>query len=132
VGVVAGDVAFSILVAVAFTAFHYVLTAAFGRPGLVVSLLLLAIQITATGSLYPIELLAPFFQAVSPFLPLTYAVDGMHSIIAGVNAGAVLPPVVALVAFGLLSFVVALFAIGRQRRTRAVESILPASEPTAA
>jgi putative membrane protein len=131
-GLLPATLAFSILVAVAFTAFHYVLTAAFGRPGLVVSLLLLAIQITATGSLYPIELLAPFFQAVSPFLPLTYAVDGMHSIIAGVNAGAVLPPVVALVAFGLLSFVVALFAIGRQRRTRAVESILPASEPTAA
>jgi putative membrane protein len=111
---------FSVLAAVAFAAFHYFLTVAWGRAGLVLSLLLLAFQITATGSLYPIELLAPFFQAVSPFLPLTYAVDGMHAIIAGAGAGDVLPAILALVAFGALSLLGALVALGRQRRVRPV------------
>ncbi|MET0989939.1 MAG: YhgE/Pip domain-containing protein [Glaciihabitans sp.] len=114
---------FSVLMAVSFTAFHYFLTAALGRAGLVVSLLLLAFQITATGSLYPIELLAPFFQVVSPFLPLTYAVDGMHAIIAGSDAGSVLLSVLALVAFGALSLGASLLAVGRSRKVRGAEVV---------
>src|SRR5690606_23852620 len=62
--------AFSALMAVAFTAFHYWLTSALGRAGLVVSLFAIAIQVTSTGGLYPIELLAAPFQLISPLLPL--------------------------------------------------------------
>jgi putative membrane protein len=105
----------ALLIAAAFTAFHYVLTVAFGRAGLVVSLLLLAIQITATGGLYPIELLATPFQTVSPFLPLTYGVSAMQGIIAGGAASSIFSSVVALFAFGLGSVIVSLFAIRRTR-----------------
>jgi putative membrane protein len=105
----------ALLIAAAFTAFHYVLTVAFGRAGLVVSLLLLAIQITATGGLYPIELLATPFQTVSPFLPLTYGVSAMQGIIAGGAASSIFSSVVAQFAFGLGSVIVSLFAIRRTR-----------------
>ncbi len=49
---------FAVLIALAFTAFHYLLTIGLGRGGLVVSLFLLAVQVTSTGGVYPIELLS--------------------------------------------------------------------------
>ena len=112
--------AFSLLTAIAFTAFHYLLTIGLGRAGLVVSLFLLAVQITSTGGGYPIELLSTPFQVVSPFLPLTYAVQGMQGILAGGNPGGVIAAAAVLAAFGIASTVLALFAIRRTRRAGAI------------
>jgi len=111
---------FSLLMALAFTAFHYLLTVAFGRAGLVVSLFLLAIQVTSTGSLYPIELLAAPFQAISPVLPLTYAVSGMQVIMSGGDVGSIGMAIAALALFGIGSVLIALLAIGRTRRAVAL------------
>jgi len=114
--VLPATLAFAALMAVAFTAFHYWLTAALGRAGLVVSLFALAIQITSTGGLYPIELLAGPFQLISPLLPLTYAVGGMQTIIAGGPGAPVLAAACALVAFGAVSVTLALVSVRRARR----------------
>ena len=108
--------AFAIVTALAFTAFHYLLTIGLGRGGLVVSLFLLAIQVTSTGGIYPIELLSTPFQVVSPFLPLTWAVNGMQGIIAGGAVGSVVSSALILLAFGVGSVILAMFAIRRTRR----------------
>ncbi|MFM9876262.1 MAG: YhgE/Pip family protein [Rhodoglobus sp.] len=117
---------FSVLIAIAFTAFHYLLTIGLGRAGLIVSLFLLAVQITSTGGIYPIELLSTPFQVVSPFLPLTYAVGGMQNILAGGDPGGVLAAAAVLAAFGIGSTVLALFAIRRTRRAGAI-GLVPAT-----
>lgn len=117
---------FSLLTAVAFTAFHYLLTIGLGRAGLVVSLFLLAVQVTSTGGIYPIQLLSTPFQLVSPFLPLTYAVGGMQGIISGGDAGSVVVAALTLLGFGAASVVVALFAIRRTRRAGAL-GLVPAT-----
>jgi YhgE/Pip-like protein len=109
---------FSILTALAFTAFHYLLTIGLGKAGLVVSLFVLAIQVTSTGGLYPIQLLAAPFQWISPLLPLTYGVQGMQGIIAGGDPGVVIGAAATLLAFGIGSVLVALLAIRRTRRTQ--------------
>ena len=105
----------SLLMAAAFTAFHYFLTVWLGRVGLVVSLLLVAIQVTSTGGLYPIQLLATPFQWISPLLPLTYGVQAMQSIISGADAAGIGLSVVVLLAFGLGSVLLALATIRRSR-----------------
>lgn len=107
---------FSVLAALAFTALHHLFMSAFGRAGLVVSLLLLAIQVTSTGGLYPIHLLAEPYQLISPLLPLTYAVNGMQAILAGGAAAPVWGAVVALLIFGLTSALLSFGAIRRVRR----------------
>jgi putative membrane protein len=109
---------FSLLTAISFTAFHYLLTTAFGRAGLVLSLFLLAIQLTATGGIYPIEVLSEPFQAISPFLPLTYAVSGMQGIIAGGGVAPVLTAAAVLAGFAILSAILALAAIRRSRSAK--------------
>lgn len=118
---------FSLLMAFAFTAFHHLLTIGLGRGGLVVSLFVLAVQVTATGGLYPVEVLAAPFQWVSPLLPLTYAVSGMQGIVAGGAAGQVLGAVVVLALFGAGSVTLAMLAMRRTRRARALGLVaLPA------
>ncbi|HEY5229635.1 MAG TPA: YhgE/Pip family protein [Galbitalea sp.] len=117
---------FSLVMAIAFTAFHYLLTIGLGRGGLVVSIFLLAVQITSTGGLYPIQLLAKPFQFVSPLLPLTYGVRGMEAIIANSGVGTAIGAAVALVAFGAGSLLVALLAVRRVRRARAL-GLVPAT-----
>ena len=116
--------AFALLTAFAFTAFHYLLTVGLGRAGLVVSLFVVAIQVTATGGLYPIELLAMPFQWISPLLPLTYGVSGMQGIISGGSAGDVIGAAVALAGFALGSILLSLVAIRRTRRAGAI-GLLP-------
>ena len=111
---------FSLLTALAFTAFHYLLTIGLGRAGLVVSLFVLAVQVTSTGGIYPIELLSSPFQVVSPFLPLTWAVGGMQGIIAGGDSGSVVASSLVLLAFGIGSTLLALLAIRRTRRASAL------------
>jgi putative membrane protein len=111
---------FAVLMSLAFTAFHYLLSLWLGRAGLVVSLLALAIQVTSTGGLYPVELLATPFQWVSPLLPLTYGVQGMQGIIAGGSVGPIVAATLTLAAFGVGSVLVSLVAIRRSRRALAL------------
>lgn len=118
---------FSLLMALAFTAIHYLLTIGLGRAGLVVSLFVLAVQVTATGGLYPVQLLATPFQWLSPLLPLTYGVSGMQGIISGGAAGPIGGAVFTLLLFGTGSVLLALLAIRRTRRARALGLVpLPA------
>lgn len=107
----------SLITALAFTAFHALLTLAFGRGGLVVSLLLLAVQLTSTGGLYPVDILAGPFQALSPLLPLTYAVQGIQVMVSGAGSWAL--PAIVLAAFGILSALACLAAL-RGVRARAL------------
>jgi putative membrane protein len=111
---------FSLLMAFAFTAFHYLLTIGLGRAGLVVSLFLLAVQVTSTGGLYPIQLLATPFQWISPLLPLTYGVQGVQGITAGGDPGSVVAAAAVLLAFGVGSVLVSVLAIRRTRRAGAL------------
>ena len=115
---------FSLLMAIAFTAFHYLLTVGLGRAGLVVSLFVLAVQVTSTGGIYPIQLLSSPFQVISPLLPLTYGVGGMQGIIAGGSPGTVAGAAVALACFAIGSVILSLFAIRRTRRAGAI-GLLP-------
>jgi putative membrane protein len=116
--------AFSLLTAFAFTAFHYLLTVGLGRAGLVVSLFVVAIQVTSTGGLYPIELLSAPFQWISPLLPLTYGVSGMQAIISGGSASDALGAAVVLAGFAAASVILSLLAIRRTRRAGAI-GLLP-------
>ena len=118
---------FAVLLALAFTAFHYLLSLLFGRAGLVVSLLLLALQLTSTAGLYPIQLLAAPFRVLSPLLPMTYGVQGMQAIIAGSNVGAAVSATLVLLAFGVLSTLLGMLLIRRIRRAQALELALPAT-----
>ncbi|WP_022890524.1 YhgE/Pip domain-containing protein [Agromyces italicus] len=112
--------AFAALLALVFTALHAFLTVWLGRAGMLVSLVLVALQLTAAGGLVPIEVLAGPYQAISPFLPLTWAVQGMQSIIAGAGGGVIAGAAGVLALFGLLGVVGTAFVVGRRRGIRSI------------
>jgi putative membrane protein len=116
---VPATLAFSLLLAVVFAALHYLLTVAFGRVGIMVSILLLALQLTAVGGLFPVEIVASPFQFISPFLPLTYAVQGMQGIVSGVGGADVASSAVVLLLFAAASLLLSFLIVARKRGARA-------------
>ncbi|WP_210603445.1 YhgE/Pip domain-containing protein [Brevibacterium oceani] len=78
-----GTLLFSILVAASFHAVHQLCVAALGGVGRLIALVLLMIQIASAGGTYPVQTAPGIFQAISPFLPMTHAVNGLRTLIAG-------------------------------------------------
>ena len=71
------------LAALVFSNIVYTLTLSFGDIGKAVAVVLLVMQVAGSGGTFPIETLPPFFQVVSKWLLFPYAVDAMHSAMAG-------------------------------------------------
>lgn len=65
----------------------YALVASFANFGKALSVMLLIIQVSGGGGSYPLALLPDFFQAASPFLPITHAVNAMRAAMFGVYQG---------------------------------------------
>lgn len=68
-----------------FTLIIYTLVVTFGNAGKALAVLLLVMQISGSGGAYPLQVLPPWFQSISPFLPATHAVNAMRSAIAGIH-----------------------------------------------
>ncbi|KAF5089349.1 ABC-2 family transporter protein [anaerobic digester metagenome] len=62
----------------------YSMTSAVGNAGKALAIIILVFQITGTAGIFPLELLPSFFQAIHPYLPLTYAVGALREVVAGV------------------------------------------------
>ncbi len=59
-----------------------------GDAGKVVAMLLLAVQLTASGGAMPVELSGSFFAALSPWLPITWLNHGLKAALFGAFEGA--------------------------------------------
>lgn len=123
---------FSLIVALAFTAFHQLLTTAFGRVGAIISLVLLALQLAATAGLYPVEILSGPFQAISAVSPLAYAVSGIQTILTGGDAGVVVTAALVMAAMLLVSILLSGAALARRRRPVELGWLVPQREELSA
>lgn len=112
--------AFAALLALVFSSLHAFLTVWLGRAGLLISLVLVALQLTASGGLYPVEVLSGPYQVISPFLPLTWAVQGMQFIVSGAGGGSVAMAAGVLVVFGLVGVLGTAIVVGRRRGIRSI------------
>lgn len=117
-------VAFAMLVGVVFTSIHQCFNALLGGIGRLVALVLLMLQLASAGGTYPVSTAGPFFEAISPYLPMTHAVAGLRRLIAEGMTGAVWLDVLTLLAFGALAIGVTLFACHR-RRTWTITKLHP-------
>ena len=88
-----------------------------------ISLLLLAVQVAAVGGIFPVEMLAGPFPMLRPFLPLSWAVDGMQALVTGGGVGVVVGSAAALLALAIGSVLVAGVAIRRTRNRALVPAV---------
>ncbi|MET7682206.1 YhgE/Pip domain-containing protein [Streptomyces sp. NPDC005423] len=79
----AGTVGFLFLVAACFAAIVQWLNARFGAAGRILVLALLMLQLTSAGGTYPVQTSPGFFNAIHPFLPMSYVVEALRRLITG-------------------------------------------------
>ncbi|GAA2513968.1 YhgE/Pip domain-containing protein [Streptomyces longisporus] len=110
----AGTVGFLFLVTACFGAIVQWLNARFGAAGRILVLALLMLQLTSAGGTYPVQTSPGFFNAIHPFLPMSYIVEALRRLITGGGLGPVWHACVVLVAFTVGAL--ALTAVSARRR----------------
>ena len=110
----AGTVGFLWLVTACFGAIVQWLNARFGAAGRILVLALLMLQLTSAGGTYPVQTSPGFFNAIHPFLPMSYVVEALRRLITGGGLGPVWHACVVLLAF--TAGAVALTAVAARRR----------------
>lgn len=106
------------LTALVFAAIMQVLMAAFGFPGKFVAIILLMLQLTACAGTFPIQTTPDFFQAINPYMPMTYVVQGMRQIMTGLDYGIVGFDCLVLFAIGAVCFALTCLVAYRKRTVR--------------
>ena len=123
---VPGTIAFTVLVAATFFALQQALLALAGpAAGKVLILALLMLQLAGSGGTYPVQTTASFFQAIHPWLPMSYAVTGLRQLITGGVDGRLLVSVAVLGGTLVASLAVTAWRSGRMR-TWTVDRLHPA------
>ncbi|MFZ3571041.1 YhgE/Pip family protein [Streptomyces sp. BH097] len=95
----AGTVGFLGLVTACFAAIVQWLNARFGAAGRILVLAFLMLQLTSAGGTYPVQTSPGFFNALHPFLPMSYVVEALRRLISGGDLGPVWQACVVLTAF---------------------------------
>ena len=111
-------VGLSILVILTFSAMAHLLKLAFGTAGSLLLVVLLMLQLTSAGGLYPVETTPGFFQALHPLLPMTYVVDALRVTISGGETSHVVRAVIVLGAYLIGSLAVSSLVVAARRRWR--------------
>jgi putative membrane protein len=97
----------SILVSAVFMILMYSIISAVGTVGKGICVVLLVLQISATGGIYPIEIMHQFFQTLYPYMPMTYAITLIREAQLGVVWSNYWPALAILLAIGIITILVA-------------------------
>ena len=97
----------AILVSVVFMILIYSIISALGTVGKGIAVILLVFQISATGGIYPIQIMHEFFQVLYPYMPMTYAIKLIREAQLGVVWSNYWPALAILLAIGIITVIVA-------------------------
>lgn len=114
---------FALTLAVAsltFITIVFALTRVLGDAGKALALLFLAVQLSSSGGIIPVELSGPVFMDISPWLPLTWVVRAIKASMFNAYDGAWQVPLLYVALVGFLAAVLACY-LGRWRYVDAAE-----------
>jgi putative membrane protein len=98
----------AILVSVVFMVLIYSVISAIGTVGKGLIVVLLVFQISATGGIYPIQIMHEFFQTLYPYMPMTYAINLIREAQLGVIWSNYIPSLAILLAIGLIMVILSI------------------------
>ena len=98
----------ALIVSAVFMIFVYSLSSALGNVGKAIAIVLLVIQISGTGGIYPVQIMGQFFRVLHPYLPMTYAITLIREAQLGLVWSNYLPALVILLAIGIVTIIVAI------------------------
>jgi putative membrane protein len=106
----------------------YSLTSTLGNAGKSLAIVILVFQITATGGTFPLQILPPAFQAIHPYLPVTYGIGALREVIGGVIWSSYWYNILILGLFALIFFIASLVIKEKMnKRAHAMEDKLKES-----
>jgi putative membrane protein len=100
-----------------FLCIVFALTRAFGDAGKALAMLFLAVQLSSSGGVLPVELSGAVFADISPWLPLTWVVRAIKATMFGAYDGAWQGPIALVAGVGAGAALIACF-VGRWRFVR--------------
>ncbi|WP_243291910.1 YhgE/Pip domain-containing protein [Bacillus sp. FJAT-47783] len=89
----------SIFISIVFMTIVYTFVSVFGNIGKAFAIVMLVLQLSASGGTFPVQVTPPLFQAIHPFLPFTYGISLMRETVGGMVAGIVRKDVICLFLF---------------------------------
>lgn len=95
-------------IALVFMLICYSLTSALGQLGKGIAVIWLVFQISGTGGIYPIQLMGPILQAVSPYMPMTHGITLLREAALGLVWSNYIHSFLILIAMGLITLILAL------------------------
>ncbi|EJR47273.1 YhgE/Pip domain-containing protein [Bacillus cereus VD107] len=101
-------VLFSLFIGGVFVCIVYSLVSIFGNVGKSMAIILLVLQVAGSGGTFPIQMTPPFFQAIYPFLPFTYAISAIRETVGGMLWDIVIRDLLVLSAFVVVMVVAAI------------------------
>ncbi len=96
----------------------FALTKALGDAGKGIAMFLLALQLSSSGGIVPVELSGGLFAQLSPWLPMTWVVKSVKASMFGAYGGDWLTPLALVACAGIVAFAIACWW-GRPRYARA-------------
>ena len=95
-------------IALIFMLICYSLISALGHVGKGLAVIWLVFQISGTGGIYPIQLMGPMLQSVSPYMPMTHGITLLRESALGLVWSNYIPSFFALIVMGLITLIFAL------------------------
>lgn len=89
-----------ILVSMVFTSIILFLIENFGDVGKFLCILLLVLQLAASGGTFPIETVPKFFQSIYPYMPMNYTIRLIKESLIKTDSGMIMPNI--LILLGIL------------------------------
>ncbi|MBE6511592.1 MAG: YhgE/Pip domain-containing protein [Methanobrevibacter olleyae] len=96
-----------ILVSMVFMILIYSIISAIGTVGKGLAVILLVFQISATGGVYPIEIMHQFFRTLYPYMPMTYGINLVREAQLGVVWSNFYPALTVLIALAIVTVSIA-------------------------
>ncbi|WP_124053819.1 YhgE/Pip domain-containing protein [Arcanobacterium ihumii] len=111
-----GTIGFTLLVGAAFMTIQHAIQAVFGAaPGKLIAIVFLMVQLASAGGTYPADVTPKFFQVLHPWMPMTYAVEGLRETITGGVEARLGFAVVVLLVITIASVAISIAATARKR-----------------
>ncbi|EGK10188.1 YhgE/Pip domain-containing protein [Kroppenstedtia eburnea] len=95
---------FAVITGIVFTSINHFLVSAFKDVGRFIAILLLMFQLTSSSGTYTVDLLPSFFQGISPFLPMTYSIEGLRAVISTGDTAVIMEKAQILLGIGIAAW----------------------------
>lgn len=99
---------FGIYVSMIFTTIIYTTVSVLGNIGKAIIMVVMVLQVSASGGTFPVQLLGSFFQYINPLLPFTYAIGGLRETVAGIIPQVLINDILALSIYFFVSIFLAM------------------------